>query len=225
MIMLNVSKKSAARDGQQSFIGGKPLLPPGTALPVCKLCNQPQTFMFQIAFPSGTDWSGKSVASFACMRCVDENFLIPEMLSDHRQGRNIPTGFLTSYERNFAFLVFPTNDAEIVEDYEEQVAFFALETTNDSPGDFGKIGGVPSWVLSDESPATYDSTIPMVFLLELKPGIQFNKAEGAPQQMELDLLGSDSPSPFEYYQLFLGNAVYLFGTTTGDPLVYAITQV
>lgn len=224
--MLNLSKRSEPQDGQQSYIGGRPSLPPGTTLPVCRLCGQPQTFMFQVAFPSEADWSGKTLSCFACMRCADERFLIPEMLDDHCQGCNIPASFLTSYERNFAFLAFPTDDARIVEDYDEQVAFFALEGESDSAsGVFGKIGGVPNWVLDDESPATYNSTTPMVFLLELMPGIQFTKVEGALPQTELDIFGSPSPSPLEYYQLFLGNAIYLFGTSVGDSLVYAVTQV
>ena len=166
------------------------------------------------------------MSCFACMKCADERFVIPEMLDDHRQGCNIPADFLASYERNFAFLAFPTDDARIVDNYDEEVAFFALEVESGSTsGDFGKIGGVPNWVLDDESPATCDSTIPMVFLLELMPGIQFTKVEGALPQTELDIFGSPSPSPLEYYQLFLGNAIYLFGTSVDDSLVYAVTQV
>ena len=158
------------------------------------------------------------------MRCADERYLIPEMLDDHRQGCNIPAGFLDSYQRNFAFLTFPTADAVIADDYVEEVAFSALEAGSSS-SDFGKIGGVPNWVSGDESPATYDTKTPMVFLLELMPGIQFAKVEGALPQMELDIFRSPSPSPLEYHQLFLGNATYLFGTSASEPLVYAVTQV
>ena len=160
------------------------------------------------------------------MRCADDRFLIPEMLDDQRRGCNIPAGFLDSYERNFAFLVFSTADLRVVDNYHEHVAFFALHMQRDSaPRDFGKIGGAPSWILDDESPATYDSTVPMVFLMELMPALHFTKVQGAPPQVELDLLGRPSLSPLEYYQLFLGNATYLFGTSVGVPRVYAITQV
>lgn len=224
--MLNLSIRNASQGSQQSYIGGKPSVPAGTKLPDCKLCGQAQTFMFQVAFPSGTDWVGKTLSCFACMKCVDERFLIPEMLDNHSRGCDIPDGFLTTYDKNFAFLVFSTSDAIMIEDYEEEVAFFALETVSESThGDFGKIGGIPDWVLEDESPATYASTTPMVFLLELMPCIQFIKVEGARPQMELDIFGNPSPSPLGYYQLFLGNTTYLFGTMGNDSLVYAITQV
>ncbi len=224
--MWTISKRNEPQDGQQSYIGGKPSLPQGVTLPVCKLCGQAETLMFQVAFPSDANWSGRTLSCFACMRCADERFLVPEMLDNHRHGCDIPAGFLTSYQRNFAFLVFSTDDARIVEGYDEQVAFTALEIQSGSTsGDIGRIGGTPNWVLEDESPATYDSTTRMEFLMELVPGIQFSTVDGAPPQTELDIFGSPSPSPLEYYQLFLGNATYLFGTSAGDPLVYALTQV
>jgi len=224
--MWKLSRKSESQGEQASYIGGKPSLPAGTTIPVCKLCGQVETFMFQVAFPSGADWSGRTLGCFACMKCADENFLIPEMLNTQLHGADVPAGFLNSYQRNFAFLVFPTEDGRIVEDYDEQVAFVALEVSaNAGPGDFGKIGGSPDWVLDDESPATYDSSAPMVFLLQVTPGIQFNIVDGAAPQIELDIFGKPAPSPLDYYQLFLGNALYLFGTSAGSPLVYAITQV
>lgn len=222
--MWNLSRRREPQDIQRSYVGGKPSLPSRTTLLFCRLCGQNQTFMFQVAFPSGTNWSGKTLACFACMRCADERFLIPEMLDDHLQGCDIPAGFLTSYARNFAFLVFPTNEAKIVEDYDEQVAFFALELQGPS-AEFGRIGDTPTWISHDESPATYNSTVPMVFLMELVPGVQFTKVERAPPQTELDILGRPSPSPLDCYRLFLRNAIYLFGTSVGDPLVYAVTQV
>ena len=65
----------------------------------------------------------------------------------------------------------------------------------------------------------------MEFLAEIKPNIQFQVEENAPPQIEMDLFGKPSASPLNYYQLFLGNAIYLFGTIRNKQLVYAITQV
>jgi hypothetical protein len=224
--MWTLFKRDEPQNGQQSYIGGKPSLPMGTTLPVCKLCGHTETFMFQVAFPSEAAWGGRTLSCFACMRCADERFLIPEMLDDHRQGCDIPAGFLMSYQRNFAFLAFPTSDARIVKNYDEQVAFVSLELQRGSDsGGFGRIGGAPNWVLEDEGPATYGSKIPMVFVLELMAGIHFSNVDGALPQMEIDIFGNPSPSPLQYYQLFLGNATFLFGTSSGVPLVYAITQV
>lgn len=49
-----------------SFIGGKPCIPPSVPLPVCKICGEPLTFFFQVAFPEGHMWAGKSLAFFFC---------------------------------------------------------------------------------------------------------------------------------------------------------------
>ena len=49
-----------------SFIGGKPCLPPSIPLPVCKICGEPLTSFFQVAFPEGHIWTGKSLAFFFC---------------------------------------------------------------------------------------------------------------------------------------------------------------
>jgi hypothetical protein len=224
--MWYLNRKEETQTSQTSFVGGRPSLPSGVDLPICALCGERQTFMFQVAFPHGSDWAERTLACFSCMRCADENFLIPEMLSSHRSGANIPAGFLTSYQRNFAFLVFPTANSKLVSNYVQEVAFHALEFSKTAgPARFGKIGGAPNWVLEDEAPGTYDASVPMVFLMELESNVQFSIVDGAPPQMELDLLGNPSPSPLGYYQLFLGNALYLFGTSDGDPLVYAITQV
>ena len=147
------------------------------------------------------------------------------MLDDRSPGHDIPAGFLTSYERNFKFLTFPTREAKVTRNYKEEVAFRALKLKSKSTrGDFGKIGGAPDWVLDNESPGTYNTTTPMAFLLELMPGIHFETVDEAPPQTELDIFGNPSLSPLNSYQLFLGNAVYLFGTSVGEPLVYAITQ-
>ncbi|QDV88492.1 hypothetical protein TBK1r_75250 [Stieleria magnilauensis] len=181
--------------------------------------------MFQVAFPDVCVWERMTLACFVCMRCADERFLIPEMLREHQRGADIPGGFLSLYQRNFRFIVFPTLQAQKVDDYVEETEFYSLQFSDNSDRfDFGKIGGKPSWLLEDETPATYDSSTPMEFLMELVPGLQFSVVDGASPQVELDIFGMPSPSPLEYYQLFLGNSIYLFGTKDGEPLVYAITQ-
>jgi hypothetical protein len=224
--MWTLSRRCEPQDGQRSYIGGKPSLPPRVKVPVCGLCGQDQTFMFQVAFPSGAEWNGRTLSCFSCTRCADRRFLIPVMLEDQRRGFNIPAQFLKSYGINFTFLVFPTDKAVIAHDYTEQVSFSALQMKRGSkPGDFGKIGGVPDWILEDESPATYNSKIPMLFLLELKPSLLFPMAEGALPQVKLNLFGHPAPSRLDHYKLFLGNAIYFFGTSRGKPIVYAVTQV
>ncbi len=65
----------------------------------------------------------------------------------------------------------------------------------------------------------------MFFLLQLLQGFQFEINEVATRQIELGLDGAAQPSPLSYYQLFIGNKIFLFGTEDrAMPLVYAISQ-
>jgi hypothetical protein len=194
-------------------------------IPTCALCGSEQTFFLQVAFPGDHEWGGLSLAVFACTSCTDEERLIPEMLPGPLCGVDIPKGFLTSYQRNFCFLVFSTY-ATLRRGHVEKVRFktLVLEPSDDPTVDGHKIGGAPNWALEDEAPGT--SRTPMVFLLQLQQGYEFETVEGAPRQMELDLDGKPKPAARAHYHLFLGNALYLFGTgDLQEPLVYAVTQV
>lgn len=211
---------------QLSFIGGKPRLPSGTKVPTCKLCGSTQTFFFQVAMPKGSIWDGLTLAVYQCTKCADESHLIPEMLESRLAGADIPSGFLTQYQRNFSFVIFPTDQGEIVDSYDEPISFSEIQLVEgDSVGSFGKLEGKPNWVLEDESPATYGGNVQMKFLLEVVPNFQFKMYAAAEPQIELGIMGDPEPSPLDYYQLFIGNALYLFGTSSGDRAVYAVTQV
>ena len=64
-------QNGAVQTGEEnSFIGGKPKLPPGTEIPKCTLCGRELTFFFQIAFPENYPWAGKSMAVFDCTDTV-----------------------------------------------------------------------------------------------------------------------------------------------------------
>lgn len=197
-------------------------------MPRCDLCAAEQTFFFQVALPDDQVWPRSSVATFACTSCANENYLIPEMLTGRLRGGEIPEGFLTAYQRNFRFLVCDTAEATSRREYVERVRFQRLEVVrSDDPAAPGnKIGGVPNWLLEDETPSTYAGKVPMSFLLQLEPGLRFETVESAPRQIELGLDAKPRPSSRLHYELFIGNALYLFGTD--DPelrLIYAISQI
>ena len=216
--------KPGDQSNQVSFLGGKPRLPAGKEVPSCQLCGSQQTFFFQVAIPKG-GWAGSTLAVYQCTRCADEDHLIPEMLNSGFAEADIPQGFL-NHQPNFSFEVFPTDQGLIVSSYKETILFSEIQfVEGDSIGSFGKLGGKPDWVLEDESPSTYAGSVKMVFLLEVAPKFQFKLVPNAEPQIELDIMGESSPSPFDYYQLFIGNALYFFGTGSGDKAVYAITQV
>jgi hypothetical protein len=150
------------------------------------------------------------------------------MLSGPLPGANIPEGFLLSYQTNFRILVFEKALGAPRTTYQNRVIFkpLSLRKIADTAVDDNKIGGTPAWLLEDESPKSYAGRLPMFFLLQLQAGFQFEIDKHAPRQVELGLDGSPEPSPFNYYQLFIGNKIFLFGTRDrAEALVYAITQV
>lgn len=211
-----------------SFIGGIPKLRVGVCIPCCTLCGAAESFFFQVALPPGNPWGGLSLAVFACTSCADENELIPEMLSVPPLGADIPEGFLDAYQTNFRLLVFETTAAVPHVGYQERVKFkpIHLEKTGRAASRESKIGGKPSWMLGDESPATYNGKTPMFFLLQLWENLRFDLVPGAPKQMDFNLDGLPERSSEDYYELFIGNRIFMFGTVDrSSPLVYAITQV
>lgn len=222
-IRLSGAKQTELDD---SFIGGRPKLPVSTGIPTCRLCGTEQAFFFQIAFPADHQWTGFSLAVFACTSCSDENYLIPEMLSGPLSNADIPAGFLSRYQRNFRIEVFSTGDGRLRGDYQERIAFRRIGLKDDAGSSIGQLGGVPTWVLEDESPRTYDSTVPMHFILQLNSNLNFETVPDAPPQMEVGLTGALEPSPFDFYRLFIGNAIYFFGAEIpAVDLVYILTQV
>lgn len=211
----------------ETFIGGKPRLPAAEAIPVCKLCGAEQTFFFQIAFPEKNEWAGLSLATFACTSCADKDKLIPQMLPGPLPGIDIPEGFLEAYQVNFRFLVFPTAEAVLREDYREKVAYQLWKLEPSSPRTRGtKVGGTPDWLQEDESPRSYAGRTPMFFLMQIEKDVVFQTVPDAPPQIKIGLSGKPQPASYRHYKLFISNATYLFGTEDRErPLVYAITQV
>jgi hypothetical protein len=144
-------------------------------------------------------------------------------------GADIPDGFLDSYQVNFRFPVFETASAAVRMGYSERVKFkrVYLDVAGDPDLEENKIGGNPSWLLEDESPGSYAGKTPMFFLLQLLDKLEFEINTGTPRQIELGLLsGGPRESRLDYYKLFIGNRLFLFGTENrGNPVVYAIPQV
>jgi hypothetical protein len=224
--IIRLSEERHQTGNEDSFVGGKPKLPSGTDLPNCGLCGASQTFFFQTAFPADHAWAGLSLAVFQCTSCANQDYLIPEMLPGVLRGADIPSDLLAKYQKNFRFHVFATEHATVVACYREKVVFQPLRLEEDEKTrGIGSIGGAPIWILEDESPATCNSVIPMHFLLQIQDGVEFQIVSGAPRQIELGLTGAQIQSAMPFYQLFIGNAIYMFGTEDRRrPLVYAITQ-
>ncbi|CAM4016757.1 hypothetical protein [Lederbergia lenta] len=216
------------KEVDSSFIGGQPCIPASIEMPVCELCGAEQTFFFQVAFPEDHVWQGFSMAVFACTSCAYEDYLIPEMLQVALLSANIPEGFLDSYQRNFKIIVFDTNEGTYRKNYKEKIQFkrWNLVSTSGASKGENKIGGQPNWLLDDEAPGMYKTTVPMFFLMQIWEGFTFDIVQDAPPQMIIGLKGNQEPSKHRYYELFLANNLYFFGTKErSEPLVYILTQI
>lgn len=208
----------------ESFQGGLPKLPDGTAAPHCQRCHTALTFFFQLAFSASHAWSGHSVAVFACTSCADENALIPEMPGGKLSGADVPEEFLKRYGTNFGTIVFETRAGRIQSDYPLRVEFAQLSSCQQRKSAFAQIGGAPVWVLENESPSKVAGAT-ATFLFQLRQGIEFRTVEGAPPQMSIGLDGSPELGAPGHYELFLGNAIYFFGPEKPSSLIYILTQV
>jgi hypothetical protein len=191
-IMLGRSERQV---DEASFLGGRPRLPRNVELPCCALCGAIQTFFFQLAFPEDHEWEAYTLAVFACTRCADENWLVPEMLSVPLRDADVPGDFLARYQRNFRFLVFETESAFLVPSYQEQVRFSRLQFVPGLQSSFGHVGGRASWILEDEAPATIAVRSPATFLLQLNLNVEFETVPGSARQVEIGLDGTPEPSP------------------------------
>ena len=223
-IIENIEQCSA----HDSFIGGIPKLPAGTTVPVCTLCSHEMTFMFQIAFPEGHFWTGKTLALFYCLDCFGHQFCIPERPpGSSLLGVEIPEGFLDHYQRNFKTIIFNTADGVELNSYHERVAFrnikFVSEEKNRRDAEF-TLGGRPIWIMrKNETPGTYASTRKLKLLFQIKEGFRFPKRDDARPQAN-DFM-PNKLSPFAWYDLFVGNRIYFWGTLDKDtPAVYISVQ-
>jgi hypothetical protein len=214
---------------EMCYVGGQPSLPAGMDLPKCDLCKNSQTFYFQVAFPGDLPWAGLSVAVFACTSCADQKYLIPQLLQPLKDAE-VPGGFLIDYQVNFRFAVFETRSSVRRTDYEPRIGFRRWRPRIlDEPLYPGfKLGGVPAWELEDESPKSYNGEGQFAFLMQVPVDSQFAALDGSPPQMLADFTSNDprgTPSLDPYYELFVANAVYMFGTLgRADRLVYAVVQ-
>ncbi|ARU60930.1 hypothetical protein CBW65_07420 [Tumebacillus avium] len=211
-----------------SFIGGIPHIPSDYELPICHLCGEQQTFYFQVAFPDSHLWAGRTMALFSCTSCAHKDYLIPEMLSGELTGADIPAGFLETYQKNFRILIYKTSSGTKRDDYKEKIKYKKINLVENADQyiDANKIGGCPNWILDDEAPATYNKDLDMFFLMQILEGATFEIVPGAPSQIVLGLSGEPEASNSGYYELFLGNNVYFFGTESKEnKSVYIITQI
>ena len=206
-----------------TFVGGFPNMPSRIEWPICGLCERPQTFFFQIAFPDKHPWYGKVMMVFQCTKCDEADFQLPMRPPGLLRGSPILSEFLKSYQKNFRIIVFERIEPMILNpDHEQNLLFQPIELVY-KKGNFGsesKVGGNPYWLQNPCAPSSQDGS-ELEFLMQLNEGFKFEKLEGAPYQWRFSILtqkGGYFRKP--YYELFLGLPVLFFGVVnTHDVLV------
>lgn len=213
------------------FIGGKPLLPPGLSIPICKVCNSKQIFFFHLNLSQIETFEGKAISVFSCTTCCTPENLIPSLPLGPLKGAAISSLYLTSYQVNFSALIFNVDEGIEMEAYSESILY--KEIKMDAVGNltvgnksFGKIGGSPVWLLGDEIPGLCDGKYKFEFLFQLHAKYRFETSNLAPRQLKLGLSGEPEHREHPYYDIFIGNVFYAFGVHVKDSgLVYFIPQV
>ncbi len=213
--------------GHTSFLGGKPKLPADEPLPTCRRCGSVQTFFFQVAFPSGHDWAGQTLAVFQCTGCFDpENStpiisrkLFPQLSTDYQEpGADIPEGVLEAVQLACRFPVFPTDQGVVRDDYVVKVAFVPLGFDRLADGKAtakSKVGGEPGWIWTDMAPGWYLGR-PLTFLMQWQRGHLFKTVPGAPlPAIAVDPDFPNNPVELDYYELFHSYQLYFFGNDAG----------
>lgn len=224
---IEVSDGAQAQDREESFIGGLPIMPEDVAIPNCLLCGAQQTFFFQISFPDEHFWEGKTMVFFSCTSCAKKGYFIPKMLEGQLRDAVIPKLFLDDYQINFRTIIYDTSSGSMRYDYQEKIKYrkILLKKIDDPNLKKNKVGGSPNWFLEDESPSTLDDGTPMFFLMQFLEEYRFEINPSAPGQAVLGFDKEVEYSDNNYYELFLGNNIYFFGTHYGQPQVYVFTQI
>lgn len=212
-----------------SFIGGKPKLPPNMEIPKCKVCGEELTFLFQIAFPKEHSWHGKSMAVFMCIYNDETHDLIPQIVVpegfDEKLNRliiNVDKSFLDEYEKFFSVKIYDTKDGIIAKNYNEQTAYkeLTVEYSNEETTDETfVVAGKPIWIMGvDETPQSICNDTDVQLLFQIKEQYIFEKLEDAPEQIDADdeTIG---------YDLFVANRIYFWGNSDiNNPRVYISVQ-
>lgn len=228
-----LSSAEQKHDDSSSFIGGKPCIPANIPLPVCKICGDPLTFFFQVAFPKGHMWEGKSLAFFFCDSTYykhDAHDMLPPVLLGDEDEVSSAELSPDNYQTLFRIYFFDTKDGVLREDYQEKVMYQRIDWKEGSRRDKKVpiiLAGEPIWMESfqRERPKSCDGKR-LELVLQVADYFNFEKYPDAPSEMERNDTTEEPPfQPREEnnYTLFADfNRVFLWGTTDKENPVFGI---
>lgn len=222
-------------DDSGSFIGGKPCIPATILLPTCKICGDPLTFFFQVAFPKGHMWEGKSLALFFCDSTYykhDAHDMLPPVLLRDEDDLSDNDLDPDHYQTLFRVFFFDTRDGVIREDYQEKVRYQRIDWKEGRRRDKKVpiiLAGEPVWMESHwrERPRSCGGNR-MEFVLQVADYFNFEIYPNALSEMEANYMALQGQPPFRpreenNYTLFCDfNRVFLWGTTDKQNPVFGI---
>ena len=171
MTTLLVHDGDAPEDAPGNRTGGLPLTPDGFTWPTCAECDRPLQFLAQLLL----DDDNRLLVIF---QCANDPGLCDEWdanaggnrayLFDNQDLRPAPAppGGETGLGEVSAIKTEPPCNDE----YDEAIAAWAARTGRSRREVLGGIGGEPSWLQSDETPACVDCARPMRFAAHLEEG-------------------------------------------------------
>lgn len=170
----------AAGDAAVTRTGGIPLVPDGFGWPVCRSCEGPMMFLAQV-MPGGPVPGGERGVMLVFM-CQNDPGLCDEW--DPAAGGNqallfplaglrpaaVPDGPVMLGE--VSAVQYVTADA----DYDQARGAWAERSGRPVSDVLGQLGGQPSWLQHDETPACQECTKPMSFAVQLEEGHDYRTA-------------------------------------------------
>ncbi|MGW1074473.1 DUF1963 domain-containing protein [Streptomyces sp. NPDC002537] len=184
MTTLMIDAGPVAADAPVTRTGGVPLAPAGAAWPGCASCDGPMQFLAQLALddlPGGTGRGRGVLSLFMCRNdpgMCDEwdpaeggnrallfpaDGLVPIPLPELGEDGDEETLRLGAV-RAVAYETVAT------EDYDEGGEEWAGRTGRPSHDILGQLGGTPSWLQHDETPACPSCSRPMPLAVQLEEG-------------------------------------------------------
>lgn len=175
MTTLMVHAGPAAADAAVTRTGGVPLVPAGFSWPACRACGGPMQFLAQVMLGDlGLDDRRGVLSVFMCQNdpgMCDEwdpvaggNQALLFPLSGLRAAV-VPPGPATALGEVSAVRCVTADG-----DYEEARLAWAEREGRPGRDVLGQLGGQPSWVQGDETPACPECAVPMSFAVQLEEG-------------------------------------------------------
>jgi len=208
-----------------SKIGGNPWLPMGTPIPQCPYCENTMTFFVQVV-------KAETVYSlFSCTKCSSDEDVFPEMPAGAKDRETVP---VSHAHKSGSWSLLLSDLSRVVERGDYQRIIIEVPLRSDKRALFAGsamyalVNGDPPWMLRAPKPKGIRLDGRQVDTLDfgfyLFPDYQYSTLTGSPRQIGYSVIArSEASYPNDYYDLFLGGAVYVYRSRdAGIPYIFSV---